>query len=246
MNTLSGQSTSAVRARTGLKAREGECPQCKGFGWVRLDVPRGDPEFGELQRCQVCGGDYSQWLAKHCGLEDRELRYHLQDWTIPNLPRDLQAQREQAREELSRAIEEQVGLLTFWGDYGAGKTFALQITVNELRLQGVESLYAPFPSVLSHLRSLYDLSQSTSSYWQRLLSVPVLALDEVDRFNATSWAKEKLWELADTRYRRRRSHLTLVATNRDVKERLPTSEPLGYLLSRLREGKIVELRGDLR
>ena len=222
------------------------CPECGGLGWLRVDAQRGDPAFGKLVPCGTCTSDRRlEWITRHCGLEGTEFDTRIDDWDSGPWP-ELRGQREKARIAMEKAIEKQAGFLAFWGDFGAGKTFALQIVVNELRLQRVEVFYAPLAHVLEHLRSLYHRNEETSDFWQRLLDIPVLALDEVTRFHGTSWAQERLWMLADTRYRRMASHLTVFATNDDPNESLPTSEPIGYLYSRLRQGYLVELRGDLR
>jgi len=140
------------------------------------------------------------------------------------------------------------GLHTLWGDFGSGKTFALQIAVNELReLRQVEGYYAPFSVILDHLRNLWANGQDSSSFWERLLNVPVLALDEVTRFDdSKQWAQEKLFNLVDTRYRRRGTHLTVFATNDNPNTVLSTDDPVGYLFSRMREGAMYLLEGDLR
>ncbi len=222
------------------------CPECGGLGWLRVDAQRGDPDFGTLVRCGTCAGDRKlEWITRHCGLEGTEFDARIDDWDLGPWP-ELHGQRGKARAAMKEAIERQAGFLAFWGDFGAGKTFALQIIVNELRLQRVEAFYAPLAHVLEHLRSLYHRKEETSDFWRRLLDIPVLALDEVTRFHGTSWAQERLWMLSDVRYRRRSSHLTVFAMNDDPTVSLPTSEPVGYLYSRLREGRLIELRGDLR
>jgi DNA replication protein DnaC len=155
-------------------------------------------------------------------------------------------QRWLARQAVEKAIMERHGLYTFYGDFGGGKTHALAVICNELRAGLGETFYAPMPSILAHLRSLYATKQDSSTFWDRLLDIPVLAIDEVTRINTTDWAREMLFVLVDTRYRRRESHLTLFATNNDPRQSLPTTETFGYLFSRMRQGKIVELRGDMR
>lgn len=221
------------------------CPACKDLGWVRWDTQPGRPHFGQMEPCAECGANRRlQWLTEYCGLEGAALQVRLHDWRRGEwADARLIRQREEAKAAMEAAILTRVGLLTFWGDFGAGKTMALQIIVNELRLKGIESYYASFAHLLDHLRRAI---RTDGSFWQRLLDVPVLAIDEVTRFNETPWARERLWMLADKRYERQHSHLTLFATNDDPNEVLPTTEDVGYLYSRMREGCVVELRGDMR
>lgn len=230
------------------------CPECADTGYVRYDVPVGDPNFGKIERCPTCGKEArAKWLAQNCGLNQAEMEARWADWKAgkwdgetPEVQDQRRKQRQAGYMAIKAALEKRTGLFTFYGDFGAGKSLALQIVANEARLQMTESYYAPFSLLLDHLRSLYALKANDSHFWQRLLDIPVLCVDEVTRFNETPWAKERLFVLADTRYRRRQSHLTLFATNDDPRLILPTDEDVGYLYSRLRQGALVELRGDMR
>jgi len=222
-----------------------DCPECGGLGWLK------DERTRQAVRCQTCTEpERRAWLVRHCGLEESQLDYSLDDWRLGEWEAGKQAayqeQRRQARGAMEQVIERRTGLLTLWGDFGSGKTLALQIVTNELRGRLVESYYVPLAFVLDHLRELYAQAVEWSDYWQRLLDVPCLCLDEVTRFYETDWAVERLWMLMDKRYQRRTSHLTVLATNNDPRQRLPTSEAIGYLYSRCRQGTLVELRGDMR
>jgi len=202
-----------------------------------------------LMRCPTCGTEGQRaWIRRRCGLEPAEQGRKLHDWRTPAMGAAQQQQRVVARRAMEAAIERHTGLTTFWGDFGSGKTLAMQIVVNELReLRTMDGYYAPFAAVLNHLRLLYNQRTGSSEFWQRLLDVPVLAVDEVTRFRADSeWQQEQLFVLVDTRYRRRHSHLTLFATNDDPRQALPPGEALGYLYSRMREGELIHLEGDVR
>jgi len=198
--------------------------------------------------CPVCGTEERKaWIAQHCGMEHQERNRQLIAWRTPAMPqREWREQRAEAKTAMMTAITARAGLWTFWGDFGSGKTLAVQIILNELRRDAIEGFYAPFAVILDHLRSLVRDNAESSTFWQRLLDVPVLAVDEVTRFKATDFAREKLFVLADTRYRRRNSHLTLFATNDDPRQHLAPEDAIGYLFSRMREGHLVELRGDVR
>jgi hypothetical protein len=200
--------------------------------------------------CPLCsGGKRLEHIAEHSGLKQRERVVMLDDWKVPVIPDHpgWSAQRKQARQAIAQVIEEPHGFCTFWGDFGGGKSLALRIIVNELReRRGIDGYYALSAGVLDHIRTLIGAKGDTSAFWDRLLNVPVLALDEVDRFKVTDWAHEKLFVLIDTRYRQLDTHLTLFATNTDPRTNLPPEEAMGYLYSRMREGQRVWLRGDMR
>lgn len=205
--------------------------------------------FGQLDRCPDCGqGRKIEAVTKRCGLTRPELELRLTDWK-PGPWQDLRRQRADALVTMVEVVEGRHGLVTFWGDYGAGKTMALQIVTNELRLRGVDCHYAPFSVLAGALRQTMfnsDTRGATERYWDWLVGIDALAIDEVTRFNPTGWARERLWMLADTRYRRRGEVLTVMATNEDPTVPLPVGEAVGYLYSRMRQGALVELRGDMR
>lgn len=232
------------------------CPKCKGVSFLFREPQGGAYSLGTTVKdailpCPACGTDgRKRWIADHCGLEPLERRRKMHDFQVPRLPNaEQREQRRAAKLAIAQAIDTRTGWVSFWGDYGAGKTLALQIIVNELReLKLIEGYYAPFAVVLDHLRSLFNAQRGvdTSAYWRRLLDVPVLALDEVTRFKPTEWAMQQLFVLVDTRYRRQASHLTLYATNEDPRQSLPPEEAIGYLYSRMRQFDLIELRGDVR
>lgn len=232
------------------------CPVCGGTGYVKVaDVWPDNPMFGKIIHCQICNVDRrKRWLADNCGLEPAEIdraylsQYGQGNWQglAPGVAKTYQQQRMAVSEALQSIRQDKRGLYTFWGDYGAGKTYALQIAVNEARADMIESFYAPFIVILQHLRGMVAQKQDSSSFLTRLFDIPVLAVDEVTRFNDTGWALEQLFALVDTRYRRRNSHLTLFATNDDPRQMLDTCENVGYLFSRCRQGNLFELRGDMR
>lgn len=240
----------------GSASRLPPCPVCKGVGYVLKTHESGTqwyPLHADLSEylvnCSACGTEgRMRWLTRHCGLEAQEQRRSLADFQTPRLERpEWTTQRYRALDVLKDAIHKRYGLYTFWGDFGSGKTLALQVAVNELRGEFVEGYYAPFSVIVDHLRQLFATGQDSSAYWSRLLSVPVLALDEISRFDeGRAWIRDRLFVLVDTRYRMRADHLTLFATNDDPRIALPTSDAVGYLFSRMREGQLCELRGDLR
>ncbi len=232
---------------TAGKPAKFNCPACGDLGWLRPDRHPGDPEFGRLVRCDVCGkGRQRDWLYDGSGLTHSEQSLSLKDWKIPSASPTLRDQRRRAGRVIGQVVTAKCGLATFWGDFGSGKSMALRIIVNGCIQAGVESFYAPFALVLDHMRDMYNTKRKTDTFWERVQHVPVLALDEITRFYDTEWARNRLWILADTRYRYAPSHLTVLATNDDPRVSLPPDDTFAHLYSRMREGELVELRGDMR
>lgn len=229
---------------------EATCPHCGGLGFVKV-YP--DSQTGQylntVVRCNVCDiPSRIQWLLDHCGLVDAELDYRLDGWQPGNwADGERRQQRIKAMNQMRQAIAKRTGFYTFWGDFGAGKSYALTIICNELRKELFETYYTSFVGILDHLRSLFAARKDTSYYWERLGTVPVLAIDEVTRFDdSKGWAREKLFALVEERYRHKKSQLTIFSTNDDPNNVLATEDDLGYLFSRMREGQVIELRGDFR
>ena len=228
---------------------ENVCPSCGGAGYLRYDVPVDHPKFGQIERCEVCSLPARKaYFAKHCGLEGRELGRTFACWRVGDWADEGKRQeRIQAKQLMYDAVKKRVGFYTFYGEFGSGKSLALQIICNELRDRLVDTYYTPFVGILDHLRGLYALNKNSSEYWDRLIDIPVLAIDEVTRFDdSKSFARERLFSLIDTRYRRTTSHLTLFSTNDDPTLELPPTDDIGYLFSRMREGEIIRLSGDFR
>jgi len=232
------------------------CPACGDQKFVLTgDIADG----GKLIPCPMCAGqNKARWLSANCGLEPRERSITLANYQTEfiwpkSFPLDTQGalnrQRADARKTIVSALDKQTGIFTFWGDYGSGKSHALYVIVSECLQRNVEAFYSTTAGVLDHLRTLIATQRQAQHeadpdrFWQRLLNVPVLCIDEVDRFNATDWATSQFFTLIDTRYRRRNSHLTAFATNKDPKI---GDDEIGYLFSRMRESTMIRLQGDLR
>ena len=221
---------------------------------VRVDAPVGHPDFGKFQRCPDCAGpERLARLERISGLNAAELTHRLDQWQAGNWPADDSDRAEKRqqrvialkclREAMARLVDNAGGFITFYGDFGSGKSRALTTLANETRLRGVEARYGVFVDLLDHLRDLYARHEPTSALWEAIQQAPLLCVDEVTRFNETGWAAERLFSLVNYRYRERTRLLTVFSTNEN-----PASDdsPANYLYSRMREGKLVELRGDMR
>jgi DNA replication protein DnaC len=214
------------------------CSNCADLKVVKQQI---GPESFEIIHCHVCtGGTRQLWLNKYSGLSQGELQRSMDDYKM------LTPQHKNAKMMIDKALNTRAGLYSFWGDFGSGKSAALTTVTAEIIRVGVEAYYSPMAKILDHIRSMYATHQDSTAFWDRLLTIPCLALDEVSRFNDTPWAKEKLFILADQRYRLRGTHITLFATNENPTEDWSTAEAIGYLFSRMNDGDIVRLEGDLR
>jgi DNA replication protein DnaC len=151
-----------------------------------------------------------------------------------------------ARSEIGRLLgmgASANGFTTLWGGVGTGKSHLLISAINGFLGMNIRGIYAVMPEWIAHLKSLYDEPDGfrlTNSETQRLMDIPVLAIDELDpdKLNFTPWVKELVFRLIDHRYRNMRQVLTILGTNVQPKD---YPEELGYLGSRMTEGMIVHV-----
>lgn len=209
------------------------CPTClfpPGTpGYVRQDLPADHPGFGKLMPCPDC---HDGRLAERLR-ERSQLTGWLRQATLDNYHL---LKGEGNREALGAARNfagSPVAWLTLHGPYGPGKTHLLAGIVNHCADNRVAALYFTWPDLLADLIACFEADSDIShtALFQRVRSVRVLALDEVDRnkFNPTSFALQTLFRLMDARYRELDDLGTVIATNAIPS---PDDKTLGYLWSR--------------
>lgn len=204
-------------------SEEVSCSRCRDMRMLAYDAPPGHPLFSKVIPCPDCAaGRDPDRMREICGLTGEML-----SWTFANTRRTRA--NAAAFDAAVEAAANPCWFLSLFGLYGVGKTRLLACIVNAGRGAGLPSLYMTTAGLLSHLRATYapDASLGFDAVWDRVTTVRILALDELDRWNPTAWAQEKFFELIDHRYRRGREMLTAFACNARL-EALP-----GYLSSRL-------------
>lgn len=210
-----------------------DCPICAGTGYFGVNVPINDPRFGRAFPCECTAAYRSALLQRISGLTGDELALTLDDVLPagPGTARMLTAARS--------FLEAPAGMLTLWGGVGNAKTLILQAVVNECIMRGVTAVYITMLDLLDHVRAAYDETESSHEYGSasrrldRFATVPVLAIDEVDKVKASDWTIERESALLDKRYRLGISRMagTLLAMNKDP-HRLPE-----WIYDRLDDGR---------
>lgn len=156
-----------------------------------------------------------------------------------------------AVDAVKAAAADACGLVTLTGQFGVGKSVLLMAAVNDCRSRNIPSIYTTATDLLDWLREAFDPHRDTSDgpdlsfdrRWRLLTTAQVLAIDELDEFNATPWAMERFLRLIDERWRGMEQMLTLCALN------APVGNLPGKVASRLRDarGAVVEIKGaDMR
>lgn len=221
------------------------CPTCGAPGgepgFLRYDAPVGHPNFGKICPCPDCHSP----KQRAAGRSPSQLEGRLALATFENY-RPGQGNKA-AFQAVSAFARRPRAWLTLWGSYGLGKSHLLAAAVNSCLARGLTAAYYTLPDLLDRLRAGYD-GGDYSPLLERLRAIDLLALDEVDKVHLTSWAGEKIYQLADARYRRLAESGTLFALNVDPRAGLDSGSylQLQYLFSRMLDGhsQVIQLAGD--
>jgi DNA replication protein DnaC len=214
------------------RSAEWQCPKCGDDGFV-LD------EAGEAVACECrerririsrMEGVSSVIPRKYRGVSfDRA--------PLPDLRRTNPAAVQEVERFVSRIdelLEEGRGLWLI-GDVGTGKT-TLAMLISKAALDAGRSvaIYS-VPRLLAEIRDTYDADSGERSYmdfFQRLVSVDLLHLEDLGAEKQTDWVLEQLYSLVNQRYEDTRS--VLVTSN--VESPIELEEQVGKrTVSRLAE-----------
>lgn len=223
------------------------CPTCKGYGMItRIPAHLDESKISNWSAftvacldCDRVGKERSIWLRSICQVParyaDLDLSAFLTTTETLHVPLTI-AQR----------LRERSGThwITVWGSPGVGKSLLLAGAVNQAVALDRVAVYVTVPDLLEHLRKAYNPANHIDGdkFWDLLVRADVLALDEVDRFNPTPWAKERFFELVNHRYNE--PGLTLFATNRSAVDGQPIiADAPGYFESRVSQGVVLEIKG---
>lgn len=154
--------------------------------------------------------------------------------TITGLP-----DQDQAIAAVEDFIAHPIGWLTFAGNYGVGKTMLMYAALNHLADLGVYGCYITAPDLIDVLRNLIHNGGDPDERLQRLIAAPLLAVDELDKYDATEFAQKTIFRLFHARYQSWQTTGTMLSYNLDRQRRLPP-----FLLSRMRDSRFQEIVMD--
>jgi DNA replication protein DnaC len=148
------------------------------------------------------------------GLElQKQMAFDNFDWKRVNLPLGQRENLERVYRlafEFARAPE---GWLVLQGVTGCGKTHLASAIVNYQYQAKKPALFIFVPEFLDHLRSAFnpDSKISYDRLFEKVKNTPLLVLDDFGEQAATPWAREKLYQVINSRYNAR---LATVITTR--------------------------------
>lgn len=217
------------------------CAVCEGWGRLLMDeaeavaagliVLERRPWFGSWRvdvpcRCAAGLALIKRWSALPADAEGITLD------TMSAMPHQ-----DQAIAAVEAFCAEPKGWLTFGGDYGVGKTALIYATLNELAERGRHGRYTTAPDLLDKLRNLIRSGGDPDRYLDRYSEAPLIAVDELDKYDPTEFAEKSMFRLFNARYQRHATAGTLLAYNLDRADRLPP-----FLRSRIDDGRFQHIQ----
>jgi DNA replication protein DnaC len=186
------------------------CPTCRGAGWLGHAVPYGHPLFGVLTPCTCKEAERAHRRKEQ--LSELGNLTAFAEKTFATLNPFVTGLREVLPAVLAYA-QQPDGWLSLFGPYGVGKTHLAAAIANEVLGRDEPVLFVVVPDLLDHLRATFgpDSTVSFDARFEQVRTTHVLILDDLGTESATSWAREKLYQLLNHRYNLRLP--TVITTN---------------------------------
>lgn len=190
------------------------CAICRGAGFLRMAAPVGDPNFGRLVPCD----------CRMIEIEDQHRREleslsNMDTFSEKRFDRfeDSHASASKAFGQAREYADTLSGWLLLSGSVGSGKTHLAASIANEaIAEKRVKTMFMIVPDLLDYLREAFN-PKSEVTYDERfetIRSVPLLVLDDLGTENATTWAREKLFQIINHRYNAQLP--TVITTNQEL------------------------------
>ncbi|MEE8420247.1 MAG: ATP-binding protein [Dehalococcoidales bacterium] len=184
------------------------CSLCQGAGVVHPRLATGNPDYSRVVACSCSraelGKERQNRLQKYSNLG--ALSYlSFENLAVTGRSGDPRSQQSfrQASEAARKFAAEPRGWLVLSGPSGSGKTHLAAAIVNERVSQGYPASYVTVPDLLDHLRAAFnpDSEMPYDEFFEQVRNAPLLVLDDLGVQAGTTWAREKLDQLLNHRFR---------------------------------------------
>ncbi len=170
--------------------------------------------------------DYRDPLSGSGGEDDLSILHLLGDRNFKNFStREKENLSPEASAQLAKALAESVefaadprGWLVLAGPSGIGKTHLAAAIGNQCRDRMENPIFVTASDLLDHLRATFNPNSSTGydKVFEQVRGAQVLILNYLDTVNATSWSKEKMYQILNYRYQAKLP--TVITLMKPIKE----------------------------
>jgi len=178
----------------------GVCERCKGAGYLTRDVAYGHPDFGRLFPC-ACKRAELKARREAKARDASNLIGQLLHKMFENYTPQDSLNREALRVARAFAAEPH-GWLVLVGGNGRGKTHLAAAIANYRLKRNQPVIFVVVPDLLDRFRSTFRPGATTDydEQFELVRTHPLLILDDLGAESATSWAREKLFQILNYRY----------------------------------------------